>query len=358
MMGFEEFVSGLKGNVEHYLPDDFKNAEIIVQEQTKLNDSYLGMMLRKPEENVCPAINLNSFYDQYQEGRPLSDILENALRLLTQEVPKIDVSEITNYENIKDHLFIKVFNADRNAEILENLPHRLEDDIAITYHVATEIKDGCIASFAIRNELLEKLGVTEEQLHQDAMESAVKIMPLNVTSMINTMKGIMREQGASPEEIEMMVEISKAQNPDMWIVSTDQKIAGAAALFYPGVMDQIAEKCGSDYFVIPSSTEEVIVLPNANGMRSEELSAMIGVVNDEHVSPTQQLGSEAYHYDPVEKVFEKAGKYEQRMEDKKHTKEKLTEKNSILKKLDDKKKDVAKVERTAAKPNRSADMAL
>ena len=51
----------------------------------------------------------------------------------------------------------------------------------------------------------------------------------------------------------------------MLVLTNNVQLNGAAALFYPGVMDQAAERLGGDFIVLPSSTHEVIMIP-ADGM--------------------------------------------------------------------------------------------
>ena len=83
----------------------------------------------------------------------------------------------------------------------------------------------------------------------------------------------------------------------MLVVSNEIRTAGASAIFYPDVLDQVAEKAGGNFFILPSSTEEVLVLPDNGRMNYRELDAMVCEVNDAQVAECEQLGNHVYHYD-------------------------------------------------------------
>ena len=59
---------------------------------------------------------------------------------------------ILNYEDVKDKLFIRVSSAEANKEVLENAPHQLKEDLAITYHVAVgKDQDGLLTGLKAWN---------------------------------------------------------------------------------------------------------------------------------------------------------------------------------------------------------------
>ncbi len=48
---------------------------------------------------------------------------------------QVDLKAIMDYDIVKDNLFIRVSSAEANKDVLENVPHQLKQDFAITYHV-------------------------------------------------------------------------------------------------------------------------------------------------------------------------------------------------------------------------------
>ena len=116
--------------------------------------------------------------------------------------------------------------------------------------------------------------------------------------------------GYSEEEItKMMEDMPRAEIP-MIIVTNEDRVNGAATMFYPGVMDEIGEKLGSNFFVLPSSLHETIVVPDDGNMEYKALFAMVTEINATQVDTRDKLTDQVYYYDVTDKVFEKASRYE------------------------------------------------
>lgn len=82
-----------------------------------------------------------------------------------------------------------------------------------------------------------------------------------------------------------------SQSPIGYIV-TNKTSCGAIALFYPGATERFAQFIGS-FFVIPSSTEEVILMP---GTDPAGINRMIREVNTQCVEDGLILDSHAYFF--------------------------------------------------------------
>ena len=100
---------------------------------------------------------------------------------------------------------------------------------------------------------------------------------------------------------------------EMMIVTNQAMVNGAAALFYPGVMDEISDKMGGNFVMLPSSTNEVIIVPDSGNYQM--LESMVKDINRNVVDPKAQLSDHVYHYDSKEKLFERTDKYESRVND-------------------------------------------
>ena len=76
-------------------------------------------------------------------------------------------------------------------------------------------------------------------------------------------------------------------------IVTNGDSCGAIALFYPGAMERFAHIIGS-FFVIPSSTEEVILMPGTDPIG---INGMIREVNAVCMGDDLALDSHAYFFD-------------------------------------------------------------
>ena len=115
--------------------------------------------------------------------------------------------------------------------------------------------------------------------------------------------------------------------------------SGAGVLAYQNFMDQAAEKLGGDFFVLPSSIHEILLIPDNGEMVVEELKSMVHEVNLTQVKPEERLTDSVYHYDSKNHIFELAEKFEERQQEKETgIEEKSEERGSVLKDLKDKQK--------------------
>ena len=321
-MEFEKFVETVKETIKDYLPDEYKNASVDVYPFKKLNENYLGMTVRTEGQRTSPTLNLNMFYQKMQDVHmDMKDIMEKMADVV-QIIPiDIDMDVLTNYEKAKENLFIRVSDADRNQEILSNVPHTRVENLAITYHIFANSGADGIASTIVTHEMMRLFGVSKDQLHQDALENSPKLFPVKVDSMDkmmeNMMRNDMRAAGVKEEDIDqMMEEMYQTMGVPLTIVTNEQMLDGASVLFYPGQMDQIGELLKGDYYILPSSTHEMLVLPDNGEMTSHELKRMVMEVNNSEVRPEEKLADEVYHYDTKDRIFEKASAFEERQKAK------------------------------------------
>ena len=186
--------------------------------------------------------------------------LEAAMRAIAEQVqltPELRTAWLKDYSQVKDHLFIRVTDAKESEAFLRMSPHKEVDGLAISYHIAFEGLHGVEASTPVSYKMMEMYGVTAEQLHADALESTQHLYPVKYSSMTEVLQQMM---GIEPEMAAEM--IPPMEGPQLMVLTNAQGFQGAAAMFYPGQLDAIAEQMGTDFFVLPSSVHEVLILPD------------------------------------------------------------------------------------------------
>ena len=314
--GFEEFVENVKDRIKDYLPGKYENAVIEVSRHEKINESYLGMTVWTGENAVSPVLNLEMYYALCQGGLTgMEDVIRRMADIVQENTLPVDLCLVTDYSRTKENLFIRVCDAGRNGELLKNIPHTRIDDLAVTYHILRSIDAGGMSSMTVTSQMMADLGITKEQLHQDAMENSTRLFPPMIENIGIMMRLIdMKTAGLGEEDINVLRKtMDQEMQIPMLVVTNREQINGASALFYPGILDQVAEMMGEGYFILPSSVHEWIAVPDREGIDAKEMQAMIKDANQNAVTPDIQLGDEAYHYDPKEHVFEKASAYEERL---------------------------------------------
>lgn len=277
-------------------------------------------------------------------------------------MPQFDLKSLIDFDSARESLFIRVNNLENNAEYLKNLPYTVVEDMAITYHLVVGRDKHDISSAPITNDILEKYGVSKEELHQVALENSTKIFPAKIMDLNVMMReeteAKLRELNYSEEEIkEELEQFSESSDGLTTVVTNDVKINGAAVIFYPEIMDELAKQAGGDYFILPSSVNEVLIMPDNGFVSYQELQEMVTSINATEVAPYEKLTDQVYHYDPIDRVFEKASSFETRVREKMEA-EKSAKKASIMEKLGEKKEAAKEMMNEKGAPKRTVEASL
>jgi hypothetical protein len=230
---------------------------------------------------------------------------------------------------MKSKLSMEVVSAEKNAELLESVPHERMEDMAVVYRFVLDQTDSGNGTILVTNQLLDQYGITKEQLRADAMENAPEIRPSEIRGMSEVMSEL--APGMIPEVA--------PEDEQMFVATVPDKIHGAGVIAYPNFMEDAAQKMGGDFFVLPSSIHEVLLVKDNGQMTAKELENMVKEVNATQVEPADQLTDHVYHYDSQNHIFELADKYEERQREAEHD---APDKDSVLGDLKEKKQEIAK----------------
>lgn len=307
-LNYEEFQETLQKEIDSFLPQDaIYETELNLVE--KNNVSLTGLTIRKVGENMAPNFYLEPYYEQYQAGKSMEKICENIAILYEQiAVPDITLREITSYEEVKEHLEIHLVSKENNEAYLAKGPYRLNEIGAeIVYINLGKGEDGQ-ATVRVTNELMQQYGIPTEALFAEAYQNTVEQYPLEIKTMLEVMQELM-----GIEMPELMGEIPESE-PQMYVVSNTQRLNGATVLMYPDSLKKIAERVGGEYYILPSSTHEILAIPKNQAPTPAELRQMVREINRDEVEPTERLASEVFLYKAKENQLHKCVIKERGME--------------------------------------------
>ena len=305
MMDFNEFQNQILQEVK----DRMWGVQVEIRPVEKLQgESYTGLSIQPNDSPMAATLNLDTVYNQMvDQGKSFQEVADDLITHAADiivDMPKIDVNDITNYDQMKNTLVVQVIPTDRNAEMLADIPHKNIEDMSLVYRMQIDQNENGTSSVLITNAMLENYGVTVDQLHQDAMDAAVINNPATFRSMQEVLSDLM----GMPADL-----MPPMDGPQMYVASVENSLNGAGVIAYPDFMNQVAEQVGGDFFVLPSSVHEVLVVPDDGSIDRHDLESMVREVNASEVLPKDQLSDNVYHYDSQDQVFELAGKYEERM---------------------------------------------
>lgn len=305
----------------------------------KTNQNYEAISVVPAGGNIGVNYNIENAFASYEHSGDYEGVLASAAGAIASgldQVPVVNVNALMNYEIMKEKLSVEVISAEVNEELLAKVPHDRIEDLAVVYRFIMESNEDGRAFILVNNDLIERMGVTHEQLRADALENSPEIRPAVIQGMNEVMKEMM-----GPEAYEMFG-IPDDTEEMMFIATVPDKNSGAGVLAYQDFMDQAAEKIGGDFFILPSSIHEILLVPDDGQKGADELKAMVMDVNATQVSPEERLSDNVYHYDSKEHIFELAEKFEARQQEKGAAiDEKAEDRESVLKNLKDKQKETA-----------------
>ena len=314
-MTFEQFQNEVTGRIRDFLPEEYASADIQIMEAHKLNQSYPALVVRLEEEGAAPSIDLSHFYEMEENGYSMEAVLAAVSDAAQQRADGFDLGIFSDYSQIKDRLFIRISDAEVNRGLLQNVPHKNISGLAVTCHAMMEIKEGEMGSVMVNNDMLRSLDVSFDEIYQDAMENSPRILPPSIQSM-EDMLGRMIGFGAGrevPQDIESQLDAVDFENDLMVVLTNREGVNGAAAIMYPEVLHRIGERAGANFFILPSSVHEVILVADKGNMKLAELSAMVKEINRTQVAPKDRLSDTVYHYDRKARLLEKGSDYEARV---------------------------------------------
>lgn len=334
-MDYTEFKDQIMEDLKERFAQRGTDMDISINTVNKLNESYEAITIKPVGESIGVNMPVSKFYDQLENGKDYGDVLEKMIDVIEnglENKPDIDTGTLTDYSQMKDKLAMEVVSSKTNAEMLEKIPHENIEDMAVVYRFILQSNDDGRASILVTNQMLDTMNITHEQLRQDALENAPKIKPLVISGMTEVMMELV---GVEQAEMMGIVPVDP-KDEQMFVATVPDKIHGAGVLAYKDFLEQAAERAGGDFFVIPSSIHELLIVPDNGQMDLASLESMVRDVNATQVAPEDKLTDSVYHYDSHEKVFELGSKFVERQnarEDRdaeKSTDDALGEKNSVL----------------------------
>ncbi len=300
-MNKDEFYKMIQDEILEYMPEEFKNYTVRIDEVNKTGDVRLhGVCLIKGDNGAAPILYLEPYFEMYQEGMEKDRLLHSIADQycdIVRNAPVIDTPDLS-FENIKDNLRVRlVYNRTNYNYLAEHVYKDVGCGYCLVVYAdfSDKLFDGAIIN--IRKDMLHQYDLNESELIKAAVEGSIKNCPARLSYIEDALFSVM-----IGEEKDNLLDHDKINlSGGVLVLTTEDNFAGAAALFYPGVKEKIAELLDWDYFVLPSSVHEVLLIPSDGRFSAKELAMMVRSVNANEVSKEEQLGNRVLFYDRDDK---------------------------------------------------------
>lgn len=291
-MTIKDFADAVMEHLFDERPDMAETHTADLNEVTKNNGMLLhGVTIKEEGENVAPTIYLEKFFDEFKEGTPLSEITEKIIGIYEENrAPQsISVDFFTDFEQAKDRLAMKIVNGEKNADMLKGMPHFKFGDLAAIFQVQVNANEYGNAVITVKDEHMKMWGVDSQTLMDHAKANMEEKQPVRIQSMMEVLSEMM---GDMPDGM-----IPDSDSPQMYVMSNETKINGAAAMIFTEKLDEFANDHNTNLFILPSSVHEILLIPDNGRMSVPELEAMVRDVNATQVAPDEVLSDNVYFYD-------------------------------------------------------------
>lgn len=265
--------------------------EVKAETINKIGGTREAISCKFPSENYAVILYPDDYQRLLDSGESMQDIGRYLSSQIEQRMTALPATP-TTADDFKKGLYIQVVNADVNRELLKDLPHDSWEDMAAV--VRYQIPDG-------ENEisfLVTKNNMQQYQMSQgEVMEAAYKntaAQEFCLHKPEDIMREIMQEQNIPEEAIDLYLSDTDSH---LYVLTNKEQINGANALVCPEVLQNIYKEFGEPYYVLPSSTHELILAKDSSGLTQDELRQMVQQVNVSSVTPDVLLSYNLFHYD-------------------------------------------------------------
>lgn len=260
----------------------------------KSNEELSGIALKLPGCSNIPVVCLDDMPDDISAkdaADAAASIFQEALRNY-KEFPVIP--EMTR-EYVLENVVLQALSRKRNRQMLKVHPHLQYLDLAGIFRVPLgNWEKNSLSTALITNEIAEKLSLSVDELAEAARQNTVDKLGIE---LINTRRMALRSllhRPCTPEPFET----AEMSDFGLYTLTNTIRINGAALILIPDVLEQLGEKAGMDYYLLPSSIHELLVARDDGLVTAKMLKELIyegnrteGIIKSEDV-----LSDNVYFY--------------------------------------------------------------
>lgn len=288
-MEYEVFVKQFLDELQQNMAA--QGVELHRQEVTKNNGVVKdGVAVRYPDSPVAPTVYLDDLYEMHKDGYSVSNLVDTTAANLERHKNLAPEMPVLTTETARENLYCAVVNTADNEEMLKNVPHEKLEDLS----VVARFRVGEDGSFLVTNDICKTLQMTSEEV-MEAAHANTDRQEYKCQSMGEVMRDLMLKDGMPEEYADELIQMQGEQCP-MWVLSNESRVDGAVAIASQDTLKAAHEKLGEDFYVLPSSRHEVILVPQSMVSDVEDLKTMVHEVNATEVSKVDKLSDSVYHF--------------------------------------------------------------
>ena len=240
---------------------------------------------------------MKDLYERCMEGSSMESISYS----VQDEIEKLKTvgmleGEMTpdSYQKIRKYLFVKPLNKKAHSLELEDAVHKDVGDIAcVVYMMLSNTNEYfCVK---IKNQHLKQWKMTKEAVMEEALKNTCQMTPPFIyTNGKNKSGGSFMDNGAFC--------LSKSDKVMGVQLCTNAKENGAVSVFFPGVLQRLAQLMESDLYILFTSRNESSIY-SVNESNLEDIKDELHIMEtdyDNGIWYEDSLSEELYYYSRIE----------------------------------------------------------
>lgn len=165
-----------------------------------------------------------------------------------------------SYEDLKDKLQIRIYDPDFSRNLLEGKIVTHVGDFAMIYMATLYESEEQLSNLIFTPGLMNMLGIDIQTLHKDAMAGDIRKGAVLYSGDDFITSVAEHRPLFSINLFNRNVDMSDYSLP-MFILTKNNRTNGASLILHKNIRKKIGDFIGGDFYVLPSSIHEVIVVP-------------------------------------------------------------------------------------------------
>ncbi len=289
---YDEFHAYVRDNILSFMPPEYADHSVKeVPAQKKNGKEYMGISIIDSGEGVSchPVFHCKDFYNTFQGTGDINSIMmiiADAYVEIDKMGKAMKFPDLQNFSEIKTMIGYSIVNENLNKEMLKDTAYKSIEDFAKVYRVF-HFNEGNGCSARITKEILDSWGVSLDELDRIADENMTVLFP----AVLRPLGPPLDQFGNSLNNV---VPFSENENA-IYILTNEHMVGGASTIFYPGLLDTVHNLVKDDFYILPSSTEEVFIV-SKTGHSAKAYGEIVRKANKDVVCPEEVLADCIYEY--------------------------------------------------------------
>ncbi len=281
-MTYETFQAKLLAELTGHFPPD---TSITIHPIPRNNHIEMdGLTILESGFNITPTIYIQEYYEKLAQGLSFFEVFRQILAVYYEYRPieNVDASFYSDFSFVQNHIVYRLVHFKRNQELLKQVPHIPFLDLAIIFCCLLSAEPEKNASILIQNSHMHVWNVDTQTLYQLAKKNTPFLMQQRCDLLSHLLSDFSSTSGSAP--------------CPLYVLTNEQRFYGAACILYEELLSDLSRKLRKDFYLIPSSIHEVLLIPAAPGMEREFFNHMIQEVNTAYLIPEEILSDHVYYY--------------------------------------------------------------